>query len=161
MLLKLKHQRPEIKQLLGLILLGLMHTSLTFGRLVYMFYPDALIKSEPQYGNVPTQTLAVAEMDANILFASLVVMRPAFQALYYGLCSRCISHGTALKTEGIGYVENGLKIISKGKHRRGLSETYILEKTASNDSDSDSVVDLEKSGGHICNGMTEGRGRES
>jgi hypothetical protein len=145
MLLKLKHQRPEIKQLIGLILLGLMHTSLTFARLVYMFYPDPLIKSEPQYGSVPTQTLAIAEMDANILFATLVVMRPAFQALYNGLSSRCINRDGVVKTVSIRDARNGFEVVHVGKHRRGLSGTYILEKTASDDGDGDSTLDLEES----------------
>ncbi|KAH8731087.1 hypothetical protein GQ44DRAFT_373463 [Phaeosphaeriaceae sp. PMI808] len=80
-LLQLKHHRPEIKQLLALILLGLMHTSLAVARFVIMLFPDPWIQTEPRYGWVPAQTLAACEMQTNILFASLVVMRPAFQAI--------------------------------------------------------------------------------
>jgi hypothetical protein len=87
-LMKLKHHRPEIKQLIGLVLLGFLHTSLTIARFVVMFFPDPWIKTEPQYGWVPAQTLAVAEMEADILFATLVVMRPAFQAVYHALVPR-------------------------------------------------------------------------
>jgi hypothetical protein len=81
-LIKLKRQRPEIKQLLGLILLGLVHTGLTVARFVIMFYPDPLTKTEPQYTHIMPNCLAVVEMDVGIWVATLVVMRPAFHALH-------------------------------------------------------------------------------
>ncbi|KAF1935190.1 hypothetical protein EJ02DRAFT_329748, partial [Clathrospora elynae] len=81
-LIKFKKHRPEVNQLLGLILLGLVHTGLTIARFVIMFYPDSLTTTEPQYAHIMTNCLAVAEMDIGIWVATLVVMRPAFQALY-------------------------------------------------------------------------------
>ncbi|KAJ4311721.1 hypothetical protein N0V94_007807 [Neodidymelliopsis sp. IMI 364377] len=81
-LVKLKKHRPEVKQLLGLILLGSVHTGLTIARFVIMFYPDPLTKTEPQYTHVFNNVLAVIEMHTGILVATLVVMRPAFQAIY-------------------------------------------------------------------------------
>lgn len=98
LLLRLKHHRPEVKQLIGLVLLGLIHTSLTIARFVIMFFPNPWIKTEPQYGWVPAQMLAVCEMDANILFATLVVMRPALQAVYLRLFPRGDGHGMILKS---------------------------------------------------------------
>lgn len=84
-LVKLKRHRPDVKQLLGLILLGLVHTGLTIARFVIMFYPDPLTKTEPQYAHIMPNCVAVVEMDIGIWVATLVVMRPAFQAMYYGL----------------------------------------------------------------------------
>lgn len=81
-LVKLKKHRPEVKQLIGLILLGLIHTGLTIARFVIMFYPNPLTKTEPQYTHILSNVLAMIEMHTGILVATLVVMRPAFQALY-------------------------------------------------------------------------------
>lgn len=81
-LVRLKKHRPEVKLLLGLILLGLVHTGLTIARFVIMFYPDPLTTTEPQYAHIMPNCLAVVEMDIGIWVATLVVMRPALQALY-------------------------------------------------------------------------------
>jgi hypothetical protein len=81
-LMKLKKHRPEVKSLIGLILLGIVHTGLTIARFVIMFYPDPLTKTEPQYTHIYNNVLAVIEMHTGILVATLVVMRPAFQAIY-------------------------------------------------------------------------------
>lgn len=136
-LLKLKHHRPEIKQLIGLILLGLMHTSLTIARFVIMFYPDAYTVQEPQYGWIPGYTLAVGEMDANILFASLVVMRPAFQALYHAL--RPGKRGERKHVEGSSRADSVLDSAigrfreawerREKRNKKRASGTYILETT--------------------------------
>jgi len=53
-----------------------------------MFYPDPLTNSEPQYAYIMPNCLAVVEMDIGICVASLVVMRPAFQALYQYICPK-------------------------------------------------------------------------
>lgn len=84
-LVRLKKLRPEVKQLIGLILLGLVHTSLTIARFVIMFYPDPHTRTEPQYTHIFSNTLAVIEMHTGILVATLVVMRPAFQAVYMSI----------------------------------------------------------------------------
>jgi hypothetical protein len=144
-LLQLKHQRPEVKQLIGLVLLGLIHTSLTIARFAVMFFPDPWIKSEPQYGWVPAQTLAVCEMQANILFASLVVMRPAFQAAYHGLIrsrngsekSRDSSRSDVAIDSAIGRFRDAWE----RRKRQINSETDILEASVLSRVDTD--VDLE------------------
>lgn len=82
MLMRLKKHRPEMKQLLGLVLLGLTHTGLTIARFVIMFYPDHLTRTEPQYTHIMSNCLAVVEMDIGIWVATLVVMRPAFRSVY-------------------------------------------------------------------------------
>ncbi|KAH7388623.1 hypothetical protein BKA66DRAFT_568953 [Pyrenochaeta sp. MPI-SDFR-AT-0127] len=132
-LLKLKQQRPEIKQLIGLILLGLLHTSLTIARFVIMFYPDPLTVSEPQYGWIPGWSLAVGEMDANILFATLVVMRPAFQAVYHALCPRHRHSGKGLDSSRADSVMDSaigrFRDAWERRNRKRVSETYILEST--------------------------------
>ncbi|EOD46297.1 putative integral membrane protein [Neofusicoccum parvum UCRNP2] len=81
-LFQMKDKRPEIKQLLFLILLGLVHTSCAITRLVLQFYPDPAAKSDPQWANTIPNTIAMVEMDVGIIAASLVVMRPCFQFLY-------------------------------------------------------------------------------
>ncbi|KAH8706074.1 hypothetical protein GQ44DRAFT_716349 [Phaeosphaeriaceae sp. PMI808] len=144
-LLKLKHQRPEIKQLIALILLGLLHTSLTVARFVVMFFPDPWIKTEPQYGWVPAQTLAVCEMQANILFASLVVMRPAFQAIFHVLASWCkglgklpnSSDSDSTMDSALGSFRNA----REKRNRRRTGESCMLETIASGTIES--VVDIE------------------
>ncbi|KAF2125597.1 hypothetical protein P153DRAFT_434616 [Dothidotthia symphoricarpi CBS 119687] len=78
---RMRKHRPEVKQLLALILLGLVHTGLTIARFVIMFYPDPLTKTEPQYAHIAPNCLAVVEMDVGIWVATLVVMRPALHAL--------------------------------------------------------------------------------
>ena len=94
-LAKLKKHRPEVRQLIGLILLGLVHTGLTIARFVIMFYPDPLTKSEPQYTHIFNNVLAVIEMHTGILVATLVVMRPAFQAVYKFINPSYQAHGEA------------------------------------------------------------------
>ncbi|KAF1931023.1 uncharacterized protein M421DRAFT_364479 [Didymella exigua CBS 183.55] len=81
-LVRLKKHRPEVKSLIGLILLGSVHTGLTIARFVIMFYPAPLTKTEPQYTHIFNNVLAVVEMHTGILVATLVVMRPAFRAIY-------------------------------------------------------------------------------
>jgi hypothetical protein len=132
-LIKLKKQRPEIKQLIGLILLGLIHTSLTIARFVIMFYPDPLTKSEPQYAHIMTNSLAVVEMDVGIWVATLVVMRPAFQALYYTFRpdkrkegSTAMYYGRTGSRKG----SNGYQLRSFSARSRKLEDEFrILETT--------------------------------
>jgi hypothetical protein len=130
-LVKLKKHRPEIKQLIGLILLGLVHTGLTIARFVIMFYPDPLTNTEPQYTHIMTNCLAVVEMDIGIWVATLVVMRPAFQALYHRLrpahrpnVSTALYYGRSeSRQSGDRY---RLKTFSV-KHHKREDELHILE----------------------------------
>ncbi|KAF2833182.1 hypothetical protein CC86DRAFT_461609 [Ophiobolus disseminans] len=145
-LMKLKHHRPEVKQLIGLVLLGLIHTSLTIARFVVMFFPDPWIKTEPQYGWVPAQMLAVCEMDANILFATLVVMRPAFQAVYHALRPGYVRTGKSPdSSRGDSVIESALGRFRDAWERRmygkSISETYVLETTIPK---ADTTIDIER-----------------
>jgi hypothetical protein len=131
-LIKLKKQRPEVKQLIGLILLGFIHTGLTVARFVIMFYPDPLTKPEPQYAHVMTNSLAVVEMDIGIWVATLVVMRPAFQAIHYTLRPDKRKQGsTALyygRTSRKG--SNGYQLRSFSERSRKMKNEFrILETT--------------------------------
>lgn len=114
-LVKLKKHRPEVKLLIGLILLGLVHTGLTIARFVIMFYPDPLTKTEPQYTHIFNNVLAVIEMHTGILVATLVVMRPAFQAIYKIINPSYSPHGETTSTY-------------YGKQSgRGVSSSYPLQ----------------------------------
>jgi hypothetical protein len=130
-LIKLKKQRPEIKQLLGLILLGLIHTGLTIARFIIMFYPDPLTKTEPQYTHIMSNCLAVVEMNVGIWVATLVVMRPAFQTVYRKFSTDHTSKRS--KPLYIGLSEHGRSgerytlHTFNAKHTRREDELHILE----------------------------------
>jgi hypothetical protein len=132
-LLKLKQQRPEVKQLLGLILLGFVHTGLTIARFVIMFYPHPLAKTEPQYAHIMPNCLAVVEADIGIWVATLFVMQPAFHALYHVFCA---CHGPEISTT-LYYGRSGTRKTSNAYYMNILSarsnmmedEHHILETT--------------------------------
>jgi hypothetical protein len=132
-LIKLKKQRPEIKQLLGLILLGLVHTGLTIARFVIMFYPDPLTPTEPHYAHIMSNCLAVVEMDVGIWVATLVVMRPAFQALYRRIYPDHRPKGSTTSyygRSGSGKGSNGYQLRNfSGKNKEREDEFHILETT--------------------------------
>ncbi|KAJ4349267.1 hypothetical protein N0V95_004697 [Ascochyta clinopodiicola] len=130
-LVKLKKHRPEVNQLIGLILLGSVHTGLTIARFVIMFYPDPLTKTEPQYTHVFNNVLAVVEMHTGILVATLVVMRPAFQAMYKLVNPSYRPHGDTIyygkqSSRGVGSSYPMQSIRSKGRRKDQFS---ILETT--------------------------------
>lgn len=116
-LVKLKKHRPEVKQLIGLILLGSVHTGLTIARFVIMFYPDPLTKIEPQYTHIFNNVLAVIEMHTGILVATLVVMRSAFQAIY-----RFINPSYPAQSETTYYLKQS---------SRGTDSSYKMQSAAS------------------------------
>ncbi|KKY23355.1 putative integral membrane protein [Diplodia seriata] len=113
-LFKMKDKRPEIKQLLFLILLGFVHTSCAITRLVLQFFPDPAAKKDPQWANTVPNTLSMVEMDVGIIAASLVVMRPCFQFLYNVATGR--SNDDLLRTTrtGGGGYHSGSKLSSFG-----------------------------------------------
>ncbi|KAH6614943.1 hypothetical protein C7974DRAFT_379844 [Boeremia exigua] len=133
-LAKLKKHRPEVKQLIGLILLGLVHTGLTITRFVIMFYPNPLVKTEPQYAHIFPNVLGIIEMHTGILVATLVVMRPAFHAIHkiinpfyraYGVAS----HYETRNSHGIGsshLTESSRKQLKKKNQFSILETTEIL-----------------------------------
>lgn len=105
---QMKDKRPEVKQLLVLILLGLVHTGCTITRFVIMFYPDPSAKNDPQWGNNTANAISMVEMNVGLAAAALVVMRPAFQAVYnltispfVQLRSHASSDEPSTKTSGV------------------------------------------------------------
>lgn len=130
-LMRLKKHRPEVKSLMGLILLGSVHTGLTIARFVIMFYPDPLTKTEPQYTHIFSNVLAVIEMHTGILVATLVVMRPAFQAIYKLINPSYQPHGGATyygkqSSRGAG---NSYQMHSYKSRSRKKDQFSILETT--------------------------------
>ncbi|KAJ8110056.1 hypothetical protein OPT61_g6996 [Boeremia exigua] len=134
-LVKLKKHRPEVKQLLGLILLGLVHTGMTITRFVIMFYPDSLTKTEPQYTHIFNNVLAVVEMHTGILVATLVVMRPAFQAI--------------LKTVNPSYRPYGDPSYYGKQSSRGARSSYKMESFREKSKRKDQFSILETTEIHI------------
>lgn len=136
-LVRVKKQRPEVKQLIGLILLGLVHTSLTIARFIIMFYPDPLTRTEPQYTHVFSNVLAVVEMHTGILVATLVVMRPAFQSIYVLINPSYRLHSqTSYCGKQSSYHMQPFSHTSKRKEQFSILETTeicILEDTATNE----------------------------
>lgn len=134
-LVRVKKQRPEVKQLIGLILLGLVHTSLTIARFIIMFYPDSLTRTEPQYTHVFNNVLAVVEMHTGILVATLVVMRPAFQSIYVFINPSYRPHSqTSYYGKQSSY--QPFSHTSKRKEQFSILETteiFILEDTATSE----------------------------
>ncbi|OJD36119.1 uncharacterized protein BKCO1_1300054 [Diplodia corticola] len=140
-LFKMKDKRPEIKQLLFLILLGFVesansHTSCAITRLVFQFFPDPLAKKDPQWANTIPNTISMVEMDVGIIAASLVVMRPCFQFLYNVATGR--SNDELLRTTrtGGGY-HTGSKLSSFGGGGGAMSSVLRRDKKISK------VVDFE------------------
>ena len=136
-LIKFKKKRPEVTQLLGLILLGLVHTGLTIARFVIMFYPDSLTKTEPQYAHIMPNCLAVVEMDIGIWVATLVVMRPAFSALHRIINPNHKPDGSTVSYYGRSGGEKGsnayqMKSFSAKSSRKREDEFGILETTEIN-----------------------------
>lgn len=139
-LMKLKRHRPEVKSLIGLILLGSVHTGLTIARFVIMFYPDPLTKTEPQYTHIFNNVLAVIEMHTGILVATLVVMRSTFQAIYMLINPAYQPHRETVyygkrSSQGVGssYQMQSFKSRSKKKGQFSILETTeirILEDVA-------------------------------
>jgi hypothetical protein len=129
-LARLKKHRPEVKQLLALILLGLVHTGLTIARFIIMFYPDPLTKTEPQYTHVFNNVLAVVEMHTGILVATLVVMRPAFQAMAGVFCKRYRARDRMLGYTGQSSGEGEALWDRRARgDGRGRAQFSILETT--------------------------------
>ncbi|KAK7701580.1 hypothetical protein SLS57_011699 [Botryosphaeria dothidea] len=131
-LFKMKDKRPEIKQLLFLILLGLVHTSCAITRLVLQFFPDPAAKKDPQWANTIPNTISMVEMDVGIIAASLVVMRPCFQFLYNIITGR--SNDDLLRTTRTGGAYSGSKLSSFGngthlgtRRERKMSKTVDIE----------------------------------
>ncbi|KAH7061188.1 hypothetical protein B0J12DRAFT_284917 [Macrophomina phaseolina] len=111
-LFKMKDKRPEIKQLLFLILLGFVHTSCAITRLVLQFFPDPAAKTDPQWANTIPNAISMVEMNVGMIAASLVVMRPCLQFLYNIITGR--SNEDLLRTTRTGGAYSGSKLSSFG-----------------------------------------------
>ncbi|QYT03393.1 PTH11-type GPCRs protein [Trichoderma simmonsii] len=76
-----KNKRIEVKQLTALILFGLIDTIISIVRL-YMITDLYNVKTDFTWLIIPTHIMIVVEMNITIIAASLVVMRPCFQAIF-------------------------------------------------------------------------------
>ncbi|KFY47688.1 hypothetical protein V495_01861 [Pseudogymnoascus sp. VKM F-4514 (FW-929)] len=80
-LLRTQHKRIEIKQLIALVMLGLVDTAVSIVRL-WMISGFYAVKLDFTYNAIPTHLVIVIEFNITIIAASLVVMRPCFQAIF-------------------------------------------------------------------------------
>ena len=69
-----------------------------------MYHPPSDSSSDPQWANLPPNTLAMVEMDVGIMAACLVVMRPCFAAIYERTC-RPIINSTFGSSRGTNWNE--------------------------------------------------------
>ncbi|EHK20460.1 uncharacterized protein TRIVIDRAFT_223784 [Trichoderma virens Gv29-8] len=76
-----KNKRIEIKQLTALVLFGLIDTIISIVRL-YMITDLYNVKADFTWLIIPTHIMIVVEMNITIIAASVVVMRPCFQAIF-------------------------------------------------------------------------------
>ncbi|KAK0659516.1 hypothetical protein DIS24_g3972 [Lasiodiplodia hormozganensis] len=157
-LFKMKDKRPEIKQLLFLILLGFVHTSCAITRLVLQFFPNPAAKTDPQWANTIPNTISMVEMDVGIIAASLVVMRPCFQFLYNVATGR--SNADLLQSTtrtGGGY--SGSKLSSFGGGGGTMSSALRRERKMSKAVDIEMesrLVEEESRGGSVADGGSGG-----
>ena len=86
-----------------------------------MFYPPWDAKSDPQWANTPANTIAIVEMDVGIIAASLVVMRPCFQAIYCLARGRPLPHPSSSQGRASG--SEGFGSNASGRSRRSRTET--------------------------------------
>ncbi|OBT84190.1 hypothetical protein VE02_06584 [Pseudogymnoascus sp. 03VT05] len=80
-LLRTQNKRIEIKQLIALVMLGLVDTAVSIIRL-WMISGFYNVKEDFTYNAIPTHLVIVIEFNITIIAASLVVMRPCFQAIF-------------------------------------------------------------------------------
>lgn len=76
-----KNKRIEVKQLFALVLLGLIDTVISAVRL-YMISDLRGVKRDFTWLIIPTHLVIVVEFNVTIIAASLVIMRPCFQAIF-------------------------------------------------------------------------------
>jgi len=76
-----KKKRIEVKQLIALVMLGLVDTVISVVRL-YEISDLHGVKRDFTWLIIPTHIVIVIEFNVTIIAASLVVMRPCFQAIY-------------------------------------------------------------------------------
>ncbi|KAL7940497.1 hypothetical protein V8C42DRAFT_337401 [Trichoderma barbatum] len=76
-----KNKRIEMKQLTALVLFGLIDTIISIVRL-YMITDLIDVKTDFTWLIIPTHIMIVVEMNITIIAASVVVMRPCFQAIF-------------------------------------------------------------------------------
>ncbi|KAH6664020.1 hypothetical protein B0J14DRAFT_250433 [Halenospora varia] len=87
-LFKMKHRGSELKQIIILVLLGLIHTACAIGRLAVLIVPALATNRDTQFASIPNNTAGMIEMDIGIIAASLVVMRPVIQLISHKITGK-------------------------------------------------------------------------
>ncbi|OBT38692.1 hypothetical protein VE00_10842 [Pseudogymnoascus sp. WSF 3629] len=108
-----KNKRIEVKQLTALILFGLIDTVISIVRL-YMITDLYNVKKDFTWLIIPTHIMIVVEFNITIIAASVVVMRPCFQAIFDVAFPMSLhaSHNASSRQDS--------------KYRGGRSDGYIM-----------------------------------
>ncbi|KFH43000.1 hypothetical protein ACRE_062790 [Hapsidospora chrysogenum ATCC 11550] len=81
-LLGMERKNKELLQFLGLVGLGLIHTSCAIWRVAMMYIPKSPeAKADPYYNNTRPNTIAMVEIFIAIIAAAIIVMRPCFHSV--------------------------------------------------------------------------------
>ncbi|KAH8129148.1 hypothetical protein LI328DRAFT_128706 [Trichoderma asperelloides] len=95
-----KNKGIEVKQLTALVLFGLIDTAISIIRL-RMIADLQNVKKDFTWLIIPTHIIIVVEMNITIIAASVVVMRPAFKAIFEFFLSLRAGHKTSSNEESI------------------------------------------------------------
>ncbi|UKZ96984.1 uncharacterized protein TrAFT101_011751 [Trichoderma asperellum] len=95
-----KNKGIEVKQLTALVLFGLIDTAISIIRL-RMIADLQNVKKDFTWLIIPTHIIIVVEMNITIIAASVVVMRPAFKAIFEFFLSLRGSHKKSSNEESI------------------------------------------------------------
>ncbi|UZP34857.1 hypothetical protein NXS19_002673 [Fusarium pseudograminearum] len=81
------NRRKETWQFLGLIAVGLLHTACASTRVVLLYVPNPGAATDPHWYNTTPNTLAMSEIFTAVIVATIMTMRPCFQAFARGVTS--------------------------------------------------------------------------
>jgi len=123
-LLQVKQQPKEVLQLMGLISLGIIHTSCAVWRVALMYHPDPLSATDGQWATTTNNTVAMVEEFIGITAATIIVMRPCFHLLFTATTQRTSGLFSTRKTADSGY---GLGSGAHNKNSKGFRQ--ILRTT--------------------------------
>ncbi|KAJ3475116.1 hypothetical protein NLG97_g9570 [Lecanicillium saksenae] len=109
-----KNKRIEVKQLTALVLFGIIDTIISIVRL-YMITDLYRVNKDFTWLIIPTHLMIVVEMNVTIIAASLVVMRPCFQAIFdlafphsqYSSHNRSVWSSKNRSRRSEGYIRSG------------------------------------------------------
>ncbi|WZH47223.1 uncharacterized protein QYS62_008367 [Fusarium acuminatum] len=85
------NRRKETWQFLGLIAIGLLHTACALSRVVLLYMPNPGASTDPHWYNTTPNTLAMSEIFTAVIVATIMTMRPCFQAFSRGIASTITS----------------------------------------------------------------------